>query len=211
MCTPRWSLEGRTSTGHFSRAHLGPGHCNSPLHSASDAAARSVRTCSSASCEDDHRDPTQSTSCRARGSDSTARASLSSSLYCKKTCGHCLSDTVVANSTPARTQLCFCAHERLFLGADEGLSLSAASWEPCMPEANSESSVKTISTCISTGLVLPAQQLEIQPVTAHMPGFIQIGGSPLPYLSASDPVISKDTMGTAEVVHLSGSQTDRDL
>lgn len=97
---------------------------------------------SSASCEDDHRDPAQSTSHRARGRASTARPP-SAAPFIAKTCGHYLSDTAVANSTLACTQLCFCTHKHLFSGADVGLSLHAASWEPCTPEANSKSSIRS--------------------------------------------------------------------
>lgn len=61
----------------------------------------------------------------------------------QKTRGHGLSDTAIANSTPPCTQLCFCTREHLFSGADVSLSLHAASWEPCMPEENSESSIRS--------------------------------------------------------------------
>lgn len=126
----------------LSRAHFGPGHCKSRPHPALNAVVLSVRARSAASCEDDHGDPAQSTSRRARGSASTAWPP-STAHFIAKTCGHCLSDTAVANSTLARTQLCFCTHERLFSGADVGLSLRTASCEPCTPEANSESSVRS--------------------------------------------------------------------
>lgn len=150
--------------------------------------------CHSGSCEDDHGDPAQSTrQCQ------HSSASLWSSLHCKN-----LYFSGKQHSDIHRTVF---AHKNTSFWVQMGVfPCTHPDESPALQRQILSLKHKIISRCISTVLVLPAPQLVIRSGTAHT-----LKSLVFPYLSVSDPVISKDVMDAAEILHLSGSQTGRGL